>query len=476
MNHCIPYTYICLQCMNIALKWGFIYWNCASLIVNSGSTNDDSEEGTNYGKISKAMGSMAKEGIKISLPSVNRSKFGFYPDASRNEIVYGLKPIQGVGTKIAKAIIDKRPYSSMMDFYNKMQDFKSEADENKFGDTTMIILIKAGCFDELENRPRQEIMRDFIRSISNPIKSLKIGNIEDLNELGLLTDTQKKYELRLYKYRKYVCQKKFFVKSTGKSPTTAYYKLERKFAEPAFYDWFETYMTEGKDYEYSNDGFICVKKGSLDRVFDKLTEDFKKNVLGNEKFLDKINEQKFQKIWNEKASGTLAKWEMDSLCFYYTEHELANVSRKEYNIVNFDELNPQSQIADYFYYRGQVKPRFALYRICGTVLDRDKNKHTVTILTPDGVVAVKFYSGAFTYYDKQISRLNEDGTKTKIESSWFSRGNKLLITGYRRDDQFVPRQYKDSIYKHTVQLIKLVNDDGTLILQSERAGTESEEC
>lgn len=462
--------------MNIALKWGFIYWNCASLIVNSGSTNDDSEEGTNYGKISKAMGSMAKEGIKISLPSVNRSKFGFYPDASRNEIVYGLKPIQGVGTKIAKAIIDKRPYTSMMDFYNKMQDFKSEADENKFGDTTMIILIKAGCFDELENRPRQEIMADFIRSISNPIKSLKIGNIEDLNELGLLTDVQKKYELRLYKYRKYVCQKKFFVKQTGKSPTTAYYKLERKFAEPAFYDWFETDMTEGKDYDYTDDGFICVKKGSLDRVFDKLTEDFKKNVLGNEKFLDKINEQKFQKIWNEKASGTLAKWEMDSLCFYYTEHELANVSRKEYNIVNFDELNPQPQIADYFYYRGQAKPRFALYRVCGTVLDRDKNKHTVTILTPDGVVAVKFYSGAFTYYDKQISRLNEDGTKTKIESSWFSRGNKLLITGYRRDDQFVPRQYKDSIYKHTVQLIKSVNDDGTLILQSERAGTESEEC
>lgn len=462
--------------MNIALKWGFIYWNCASLIVNSGSTNDDSEEGTNYGKISKAMGSMAKEGIKISLPSVNRSKFGFYPDASRNEIVYGLKPIQGVGTKIAKAIIDKRPYTSMMDFYNKMQDFKSEADENKFGDTTMIILIKAGCFDELENRPRQEIMTDFIRSISNPIKSLKIGNIEDLNELGLLTDTQKKYELRLYKYRKYVYQKKFFVKQTGKSPTTAYYKLERKFAEPAFYDWFETDMTEGKDYDYTDDGFICVKKGSLDRVFDKLTEDFKKNVLGNEKFLDKINEQKFQKIWNERASGTLAKWEMDSLCFYYTEHELANVSRKEYNIVNFDELNPQPQIADYFYYRGQAKPRFALYRVCGTVLDRDKNKHTVTILTPDGVVAVKFYSGAFTYYDKQISRLNEDGTKTKIESSWFSRGNKLLITGYRRDDQFVPRQYKDSIYKHTVQLIKSVNDDGTLILQSERAGAESEEC
>ena len=75
----------------------------------------------------------------------------------------------------------------------------------------------------------------------------------------------------------------------------------------------------------------------------------------------------------------------------------------------------------------------------------------------------------------QNYEVNEDGSKTRIEGSWFSRGTKLMITGFRRDEQFIPRQYKDSIYKHTVQLIKSVNDDGTLILQSERAGTESEE-
>ena len=356
-----------------------------------------------------------------------------------------------------------------------MQDYKSEADENKFGDTTMITLIKAGCFDELENKPRKEIMAEFIKSISNPIKSLKMSNIEDLNELGLLTESQQKYELRLYKYRRYVCQKKFFVKQTGKSPTTAYYKLERKFAEPAFYEWFETYMTEGKDYDYTDDGFICVKKGSLDRVFDKLTEDFKEKVLTNDEFLDKINRVRFNNLWDERASGNLSQWEMDSLCFYYNEHELAHVKREDYNIVNFEDLNPSPQIADYYFYRGQAKPRFALSRICGTVLDRDKNKHTVSLLTPDGVVMVKLYQGQFSFYDKQISKINEDGTKTRIESSWFSRGTKLLITGFRRDDQFVPRQYKDSIYKHTVQLIKSINEDGTLVLQSERAGSESEE-
>ena len=475
LNHCLPYSDICLQCMNIVLKWGAIYWNTGCLIVNSGSTNDDSDEGTDYGKISRAMGMMKKEGINISLPSVNRSRFGFHPDVKNNEIIYGLKPIQGIGTKIAKGIIEHQPYTSIDDFYNKMQEFKNEADENKFGDTAMITLIKAGCFDELEHKPRKQIMEDFIRKISNPIKSLKIGNIEDLAELGLLTDEQKKYELRLYRFRKYVCQKKFFYKQSGKSPTTAYYILEKKFSEPYFYEHFDSYMTAYKDYEYTEDGHIAVKKGSLDRVFDKLMEDFKEKVLDDPKNLEAVNEAKFKQVWDDKASGTISKWEMDSLCFYYSGHELANVNRELYNIVNFDDLPTSPKVSATFMYRGQQKSRFTLYRICGTVLDRDKNKNVVTLLTPDGVVQVKFYKGNFSFYDKQISEVNEDGSKTVIEKSWFSRGSKLLITGFRRDEQFIPRSYKDSLYKHSVQLILDIKEDGSLILQGERAGSEEME-
>ena len=97
------------------------------------------------------------------------------------------------------------------------------------------------------------------------------------------------------------------------------------------------------------------------------------------------------------------------------------------------------------------------------------------MLTLDGVVLVKFYKGQFGFYDRQISEVNENGEKTKLEDSWFARGTKLLITGYRRDEQFVPKKYGDSIFKHTVQLIKAINNDGTLVLQSERAGVDSEE-
>ena len=197
--------------------------------------------------------------------------------------------------------------------------------------------------------------------------------------------------------------------------------------------------------------------------------------MTNQEILDKVNEARFNEVWEEKASGTVSKWEMDSLSYYYHEHELAHVDRDRYVIESFDNMSSDSEVADHYFYRGQQKPRFKLYRICGTVIDKDKNHHTVTLLTPDGVVTVKFYKGQFGFYDRQISEVGEDGTKTVLEKSWFSRGTKLLITGYRRDEQFIPKKYSDSIFKHSVQLIKDIDEEGILSLQSERIGQEKEE-
>ena len=305
---------------------------------------------------------------------------------------------------------------------------------------------------------------------TSSLSSLKISNIEDLASNDLLTEEQRKYELRLYRFRNYIFNKKFLAKQTGKSITTAYYKLDRKYAEPYFYENFETYMNEGKDYEYSEDGFIIVKRGSFERVFNKLMEDFKDNVLSNPELLNKINELKFNNIWNEKAYGTIAKWEMDSLCFYYSGHELSEIEESKYNIVDFNSLNEEPEISDYYFYRGQQKPRFKLVRIAGTVIDKNKDHHVVTLLTTHGIVNVKFYKGQFSFYDKQISEKVEGEESTKvIEKSWFARGEKLLITGFRRGEQFIPKKYGDSIYTHSVQLITTITSEGNLILKSERA-------
>ena len=111
-----------------------------------------------------------------------------------------------------------------------------------------------------------------------------------------------------------------------------------------------------------------------------------------------------------------------------------------------------------------------LYRIAGTVLAKDKTKHSVTILTEDGVVNVKVWNSQFAKYDKQISEKQADGKKKVIEKSWFSRGNKLILTGIRRGADFIPKVYKNSEWKNPIQLITSIDDQGFLELKSERDG------
>jgi DNA polymerase-3 subunit alpha len=473
--HCIAYTFIALQEVILYQQYPSIYWNTACLTVNAGADDEDSDtkKSTNYGKIAKAIGDMQHKGVTIALPDINTAKFGFYPDVAKNRIIFALKGICGIGDSIASAIIQNRPYKDLNDFLSKMNKYKSEDEENKFGDNAVITLIKAGAFDELLNQDRIEIMKKYIKQISKPLSSLSFENIPTLAELNLLTEDQCNYEYRIYKFRKYLYSKKFFVRQDGKTDNTSFYRLERQFAEPFFFKHFETNMVEDKDYYYDDQGYLVVKKGSLEREIKKIMKSFKESVLDNPKIIQAVNNKRFMDLWEEKVSGTISKWEMDALSFYYHEHELAHVKADDYAIVDFNTLPEIPVVSEMYYYKGQLKPRFKLDRICGTVLDKDKNKHTVTLLTPTGVTMIKFYKGQFSFYDKQISEVNDENKKTVLEKSWFTRGNKLLVTGYRRGDQFIPKKYIDSAYRHTLQLITEIDSEGNLKLQSDRIGDEA---
>ena len=320
-------------------------------------------------------------------------------------------------------------------------------------------------------------MKDFIKKISKPIKKLSMSNIEDLHRLGLLTPEQELHEWRYYLYKKFLYQDKFLDEKTGKSPATYYYKLPNKKAEDYFYNTFESEMTEGKDYKYNDAGNIIVKRGALDKAIEKLFVDFQNKALNNSEFLDKINEDRFNQIWNDKALGSISHWEMESMNYYYHEHELAHVDKKRYNIVNFYDLPEEPAIEENYFYGGQARPRYKLQRICGTVIDKDAQHNTVTLLTDSGVVVVRFYKGQFNFYAKEIVEKDpETRKKTVLEKSWFSRHNMLMVTGFRSGEQFIPKNYKDSIYKHSVQLIKGLDDKGILTLVSDRIDTDKEEA
>ena len=139
-----------------------------------------------------------------------------------------------------------------------------------------------------------------------------------------------------------------------------------------------------------------------------------------------------------------------------------------YGIINFFEINEKPEVIERYEWKGRPMTKVKLHTIVGTVLDRDKSKHTITVLTPNGVVNCKTYGGAFSHYDRQISSAENGKKKKVLEKSWFTRGNLLMLTGFRREDQFVLKVYKDSHQSHTINLITEVREDGSLGLQSER--------
>ena len=118
-----------------------------------------------------------------------------------------------------------------------------------------------------------------------------------------------------------------------------------------------------------------------------------------------------------------------------------------------------------FSIKGKQVPILRLFRIFGTVLDRDKSKKTVTLLTTSGVVVVKIFGAVFSQYDKQISERGADGKKHVIEKSMFSRGNKIIVCGVRDGDAFRAKKYSKTPF-HLVEQIVEIDSFGNIITKS----------
>ena len=190
--------------------------------------------------------------------------------------------------------------------------------------------------------------------------------------------------------------------------------------------------------------------------------------------LNKFNEVLFKEAWDKYAQGSISEWEMESLCFYYHEHELSHINKNKYGLVNFNSLSSEPDIDYMFKRNGKDIPIYKIYRIAGTVISKNDTRSSISLLTTDGVVNVKFSKEYFAMAARQISEKQEDGTKKITEKGWFVRGTKLLVQGYKRDDTFVGKTYSKTI-GHQLYKITNINKDGTLELQHERKGQEEEQ-
>jgi DNA polymerase-3 subunit alpha len=176
-----------------------------------------------------------------------------------------------------------------------------------------------------------------------------------------------------------------------------------------------------------------------------------------------MNDRLMSDVWDKYCKGSISKWEMDAISCYIHPHELALIDHDEYGWDEFGALDPMPQIDRYIPIKGKMVPIYKLARIVGTVLDRDKAKKTVTLLTTDGVVNVKIY-GVFQNYDRQISEKGADGKKHVLEKSMFSRGNIITVRGIREEDGFRAKKYSKTP-GHLIEQV-IIEGDGSIRLYS----------
>ena len=447
LNHSLPYSFVGIQSIYFVMNFNPIYWNTACLIVNSGATDEEAGGSTDYGKIAKAIGDVRAAGINVSLVDINKSSFGFLPDVENNRILFGLKGMLNVGDDIIAAVIENRPYSSIKDFYYKVKPTKQ----------AMISLIKGGAFDEFEDR--KFAMAWYLWETCDKKKRITLQNMPGLIKYGLLPEdtNERVMARRVFEFNRYL-------KAITKADSYAYkdmYSLDtRALSFLREIDCDDLMETDNIAW------FIKIK--TWDKVYQKYMDVFRDWIATDkDKILNDLNTIIFQEDWNKYAQGSISAWEMEVLCFYYHEHELANIDQNRYGFADFNKLSEDPVVDRSFVKGGKEIKIFKLDKICGTCIAKNKTKSTVTLLTTTGVVNVKFRKEYFSLFDKQISVRQEDGTKKIVEKSWFNRGNMIVVTGMRSGDDFISKKYA-STGGHQLYRIEKINTDGTLVLKDSR--------
>lgn len=481
--HTYSYSMIALQEMNLARFYPIIFWNTANLIVDSGGIQtdevEDEDEGldvepeadadeeeqeeweeeneiteeekedkkkektktVDYGKVATAIGRFNGYGIKVSPPNINDSSYTFTPVPDRNEILYGLRGITRLSTSIIKDIIDKRPFKSLEDFLERV----------KINKIQMCNLIKCGAFDELVGISREEIMKKYIGMIADQKQRITLQNMQMLINYGLIPE-----ELTLYKkvflFNKFLKQQK----------KVEYYQLN-----DAAINFIATNFSANVLY---NGTQILAEKWEM--MYQSAMDPMRIYIKAHrDELLTALNDALYNEMYNKYALGTISHWEMESVSFYSHEHELSK-SMKEHHYDDFFKMSEEPEVDYSFIGKDGNEVRvYSLKRIIGTVIDKNKMKNTVTLLTPTGVVNVKVYKSQYAGFDKQLSERGADGHKHVIEPSWFKRGTLLMVQGIRRGQDFIPKKRKDSFYPVISKIIG-IDSDGRLEFQTERALVE----
>lgn len=482
-SHCLAYSLIALQEMNLAFKYPIIFWNCACLITDTGGQEEQEDEApeevvdiyekedfeeyeyidapdgktkvkkkrtrqTDYTKLATAIGKMRQAGIEVVPPDINKSSYTFTPDVENNRIIFGMSGILNVGEDVIINTIKNRPYSSIKDYLNKT-DTKRQA---------MISLIKGGAFDSMMDR--RVCMGWYLWETCDKKKRLTLQNLSSLFKYNLVPQDKEDFIMarRVYEFNRYL---KAMCKDTAEK-----YKLD---------DRAINFLTEigCVDLIYG-DFYLGIKE--WDKIYQGYMDIFRVWIAENkDTILDDLNATIFKESWQKYASGTISAWEMEALCFYYHEHELSQINNYKYGISDFFKLNEDPIVEKVFKKGDKEIKMFKIDKICGTCIAKNKAKSTVTVLTTTGVVEVKFRKDYFSMFDRQISVKGADGEKHVVERSWFNRGKMIMVQGIRSGDHFIAKTYSSTIGHTLYQIESIVEDEIRITHDRYQGGIEEED-
>ncbi len=437
--HTTAYSTIALQELNLNYHYDPIYWACACLNVNANAVNDadyeyllendiletnsiedDEEEENKSGKVAydKVAEAISKFDLyEIIPPDINTARMGFIPKVYENKIMFGMKGISKIGDDLVLNIINHRPYKSLSDFIDKMV----ENGKKLISKDRVINLIKAGCFDAIENKPREQIMVDFINSLVTRKSTVNLRNVQMLIRYNLFPE-ELNYEKGVFIVHNEI----------KKTLSNGFYCLDSE--DNIIYKWF---VNNFEKEPLNMNGHWYIKENEWDVIYKKAQSTAKVWIKDNvEQLIDSIHNYEYNEEYNKYASGDILKWELDSLNFYHSGHPLSNISYP-FETTKIEDLK-ENDFDGYWQIKGVAVPKINLKTIVGTVLVKNKKNNIIVLSCPDGVIKVKCYKVQFAKYDKVI----EESDEYEEQDSFFEKGTNLSITGFLRDGVFIPKVYK----------------------------------
>lgn len=415
LPHVVAYTLVLMVEMNIAYKYGLGYWKTACLNINSG-LEGNLTKGTDYAEVSIAVNSMSDD---IILPDINKSQLKF--TAQNGKVLYGLKPILGLDTNTLDAIIENRPFKSLKDYYEKMVDTKLTSTKKT------ISLIKSGAMDSLEELDRRHIMAKLVKLEIPQKEKVTMSQLDYYRDI--IPD----------KYNKLLALHDFRSRIKGRNKEPMNEEIEKIFIQ-----------NYSKHVDYTLEDELVIDIKSFEKYYNKEIKPLKEEIK-KPQYAKEFTKKKRQEYWVKECQGTIPEWEIDTILFNSDEFVIdTDKVAKKHDISEFKQLKN----LPYLKTNSRGFKEYEISAITGVVVGYVNQKKLVYILTKDsGVITAKLTRRMYTKYQEE----------TENEKSWWERGTKLVLLGYKNGEAFNVKG--NNIYRNPVIKIEECNKNYIYKLQ-----------